>query len=269
MRTLIVIPARYGSTRLPGKPLMQIGGRSMVERTAENAKKACALIGNSDYLVATDDTRILAHCQKNNLPTLITPVNLESGTDRACYALNAYNKAHKTSVDLVINLQGDSPFTPPEHLVALHKALLNGCDVATPYVKLSWEALDQLRHNKLSTPFSGTTVIVTEEGRAVWFSKNILPAIRDEKELRSKTKMSPVNRHIGLYGFTNEALQKFSKLNKSHYENLEGLEQLRFLENNLHVQAVEVMPARISISGIDTQEDLSRAEALLIKDKST
>jgi 3-deoxy-manno-octulosonate cytidylyltransferase (CMP-KDO synthetase) len=135
-------------------------------------------------------------------------------------------------------------------------------DIATPAVQLSWKALDALREAKKTTPFSGTTIIEVG-GRAVWFSKNILPAIRKEAALRETQPLSPVLRHIGLYGFRRAALERFTQLPQSHYEGLEGLEQLRALENGMSTAIVKVGPPRISSPGIDTKDDLKRAEALI------
>lgn len=269
MRALIVIPARYGSSRFPGKPLKLIQGRSMIERTSANAKTACTQIENADYVVATDDARIEFHCQDKNIPVVLTSSDLKTGTDRAWAALTAYESRHDHKIDVVINLQGDSPFTPPEHLLAIYETLKKGGDVATPYIQLSWDNLDRLREDKRTTPFSGTTVVTDKDEKAIWFSKNIIPAMRHETVLCTETKLSPVKRHIGLYGYTKAALKAFTELDESSYEKLEGLEQLRLLENGFHIQAVEVQPAKISISGIDTQEDLDRAEALLAKHEST
>ena len=218
---------------------------------------------NADYIVATDDVRIESHCQDKHIPVVLTASALKTGTDRAWAALEAYEARHGHTVDCVINLQGDSPFTPPAHLIAIYKALVKGGDVATPYIQLSWDNLDRLREDKRTTPFSGTTVVTDKDGKAIWFSKNIIPAMRHESTLRTETPLSPVKRHIGLYGYQKAALKAFTDLGESPYEKLEGLEQLRLLENSFHIQAVEVEPAQISISGIDTQADLDRAEALL------
>jgi len=128
-----------------------------------------------------------------------------------------------------------------------------------------WEALDQLRAHKQKTPFSGTTAIVSSDNQALWFSKNIVPAIRKEAELRKSGTYSPILRHVGLYGYTFSALARFTQCEESHYEKLEGLEQLRLLENGFHIQAVEVNPSQISIPGIDTMEDLKLAERLILE----
>ena len=127
------------------------------------------------------------------------------------------------------------------------------------------EALDALREHKVSTPFSGTTCIRGEDGRAIWFSKNILPAIRSEAKLRAAGPLSPVLQHVGLYGYTRKALDRIAALKPSRYEELEGLEQLRFIENGLSVYAVPVAAQDLPSAGIDTPQDVAKAEAALAK----
>ncbi len=256
---LIVVPARFASTRFPAKPLALIKGISMVRRTAQIAQIAAHALENCDYVVATDHEEIATHCQEHNIPVIMTPVDLTSGSDRALAAA----KLFKTKAKTIINLQGDAPFTPPEHITSIARALAAGADVATPYIRLSWEALDRLRQNKNTTPFSGTTLTIDKSGRAIWFSKNIIPAIRKEVILRSESPISPICRHIGLYGYSRTALEQFEAWPESAYEALEGLEQLRFIENGLTIDCVEVLPPKIASSGIDTEEDLRRAEDLI------
>lgn len=267
MSNAIIVPARYGSTRFPGKPLAMLGGISMVARTAINAQKAAKQIGDTIALVATDDDRIMAHCQDENIPCIMTDTNLPSGSDRALAAAQAYEEQSGTTIDTIVNLQGDAPFTPVSHIVAVVERLKSDAfiDVATPYVRLKWEGLDQLREQKTETPFSGTTLVCDKDNRALWFSKNIIPAIRKEETLRQKSSHSPVCRHIGLYAFRKSALERFVSLPLGYWEELEGLEQLRCLENGMHVSCVKVDPPKVAISGIDSPEDLSRAEALLAK----
>jgi len=265
MHTLIVVPARYGSTRFPGKPLAEINGVSMVRRTAGIAKLAADEIENCDYVVATDDARIAEHCAQHSLKAVMTPTSLKTGSDRALAAANALRKVNSRSYIRIINLQGDAPFTPVEQIVKLADALNTGADVATPYVQLSWGALDELRQHKVTTPFSGTCVIVAQEEKAVWFSKNLIPAIRKEQALKQGSHLSPVNRHIGLYAYTREALQRFTSCPESYYEKLEGLEQLRLLENGLSIQCVKVDPPTVATSGIDAPSDIVLAEALIAK----
>ena len=260
MRTLIVVPARYGSTRFPGKPLKEIAGRSMVLRVSDAAKAAAELMGDAEFVVATDDQRIMDHCAEAGVPVVMTPVDVATGTDRALAAVEALG----VEPEVVINLQGDAPFTPAESVAAIGRAVLDSRDdAATPVVRLSWEALDALREHKLTEPFSGTTCICGTDGRALWFSKNVIPAIRKEEKLRVTAGLSPVLRHIGLYAYALPALRKFASLPESTYEVMEGLEQLRMLENGMSIRVVEVPEPLISISGVDTEADLALAERML------
>ena len=256
-KPLIVIPARMASKRFPGKPLAEISGISMIRRTAQIAAKMTA----ADYVIATDNSEIEAHCKAFDLPVVMTNPDLPSGSDRALAAANIF----KPDADIVLNLQGDAPFTDPAHVEAIILRLLKtDVDIATPAIQLSWDALDQLRSDKKTTPFSGTTVIETD-GRAVWFSKTIIPAIRKEDSLRAAGTQSPVLRHIGLYGFRRAALERFTHFPQSPFEKLEGLEQLRAIENGLTIGIVKVDPPQVSMPGIDTKEDLARAETLIAK----
>lgn len=257
MNVLIVIPARWKSTRFPGKPLHLIAGVSMLERTAMAARRAGAVSG-ARVVCATDDDRILEHARSIGLEAVMTDPDLASGTDRARAAADLV----APEADFIVNLQGDAPFTPAGHVAALIEAA-GTADVVTPVVPLTWKALDDLRERKKTTPFSGTTCIRGEGGRALWFSKTILPAIRSEAALRASSARSPVLQHIGLYGYSRSALQTISRLPMSRYEELEGLEQLRFLENGLSVQAVLVEAPELAISGIDTPQDAELAERLL------
>jgi len=260
MKTLIVVPARYASTRLPGKPLAKIAGRAMVDRVAGLARRAAAQLEQAEHVVATDDIRILEHCRNAGIPVVMTDPDLPSGSDRALAAATGLG----AEPEFIVNLQGDAPFTPSAHVVAIVTALASsGTDAATPYIRLSWDALDRLRAHKLETPFSGTTLVTDPSGRAIWFSKIILPAMRREKELRSLGPVSPVCQHVGLYAYRLNALKRYCTLPESRYERLEGLEQLRLIENGMSVQAVEVEPGRVAIPGIDTAEDIALAERLV------
>ena len=257
MKTAIIIPARYASTRFPGKPLHPIDGVSMLARTVEAARRAGKAAG-ARVLVATDDNRIAAHAREIGVEAVMTDPDLPSGTDRC----RAAAEIAAPDADFIVNLQGDAPFTPPAHIQALIGNAAEA-DVVTPVIRLSWAALDELRARKKTTPFSGTTCIRGADGRAIWFSKIILPAMRSEDKLRKAGPVSPVFQHVGLYGYRREALATIAELPTSHYEDLEGLEQLRFLENGLSVYAVEVQPSSLPQSGIDTPEDAARAEQVL------
>jgi 3-deoxy-manno-octulosonate cytidylyltransferase (CMP-KDO synthetase) len=210
--------------------------------------------------VATDDERISDHCKRIGAPAVMTDPDLPSGSDRALAAMRHV----APNCDCIVNLQGDAPFTPVNYITAVADAVgEHDCDAATPCIQLDWSNLDTLREAKKQTPFSGTTCIADNEGRAVWFSKAVLPSIRNENALRAAAELSPVLRHVGLYGFTRSALEKFNTLPPSRYEKLEGLEQLRMIENGMIVRCVTVAPASISTPGVDTQEDLAQLNALI------
>lgn len=264
MKSTIVIPARYASTRFPGKPLAKIAGQTMLQRVVRVAQAAIQGIPHSSIIVATDDERILRYCKDLDVTAVMTSEHAPAGTDRVAEAVQQL----KEKPDFVINLQGDAPLTPPDFLRALIDAFTaNPCDVVTPVTQLDWIQLDKLRESKQTTPFSGTTAVFDDKtGRAFWFSKTILPAIRKEAELRKQSKMSPVYRHIGLYGYSTKMLEQYIRLPESRYEKLEGLEQLRLLENGFVIHCVPVdFRGRANMSGIDSPEDVARAEELIAK----
>lgn len=260
MADLIVIPARYGSTRLPGKPLLPIAGRLLIERVAGIAIEAAARLGNVEVLVATDDDRIAAAAEGLGLAVAMTDSAISTGSGRALAAMRTTGR----QPELVINLQGDAPFTAAAHIVAIVEAARSGeADATTPVVQLDWDRLDAMRAHKLKAPASGTTCIRAASGRAIWFSKAILPFIRGEEQLRGTSPFSPVFQHIGLYCYRRAALERFEAAPPSPYERLEGLEQLRLLEMGMSMDTVAVQPARITMSGIDSPADAERAERLI------
>lgn len=262
MKTAIVIPARYGSTRLPAKPLALISGQTMLQRVVRLSQAAAQGIENTMVIVATDDERIMQHCAELNVEAIMTTSMALTGTDRVADAV----RQMKDKPEFIINMQGDAPLTPPDFLRAMIEAFTTApCDAVTPVTQLTWTALDALKQNKLSTPFSGTTVAFDEcTGNAFWFSKTIIPAIRGEMELREKTDKSPVFRHVGLYGYSIKMLENYVQLPESNYEKLEGLEQLRMLEHGYTIRCVPVdFKGRANMSGVDSPEDILRAEALI------
>lgn len=261
LRDLIVIPARYGSTRLPGKPLLEIAGRTLLERVIANARRAAEEAGRCEVIVATDDKRIADHANEVGAEAVMTSPLLDSGTARSHAAAHAQVHAPKR----VINLQGDAPFIAPDTIAALLKTLREGSSqVATPVYQLDWERLDRLRAHKVEAPFSGTTCARDANGNALWFSKTILPALRNEEKLR-REPLSPVWQHLGLYAYTLEALDWFVTAPQGRYEALEGLEQLRFLENGWTIATVEVPAPDHALSGIDTAQDLALAEQAIAR----
>lgn len=257
--TLIVIPARAGSSRLPRKPLRLIAGRTLLHRTIAMARAATHGLEGAQLLVATDDSEIAAHAEGVGCRAVMTDSAIATGSGRALAA------ARQLAIPprFIVNLQGDSPFQPEGALRAVIAALEAGAQVATPVIALDWAALDALRDHKTRSPFSGTTCARAPDGRALWFSKTIIPAIRDEEKLREHQSLSPVWRHVGLYGYTLDALTRFEATPPTALENLEGLEQLRLIELGIPVTTVAVPPPRFDSSGIDTEADIARVEALI------
>lgn len=262
MTDLIVVPARYGSQRLPGKPLIPIAGRTLLERVVAVARAAASLAGDCEVVVATDDRRILDHAAGLGCAAMMTAREIGSGSGRALAAA----QARSPQPAIVVNLQGDAPFIPPALVAELvHVQRANGTDCVTPVTRLDWPALDAMREHKRTAPFSGTTCVRAADGRALWFSKVILPAIRDEARLRAEEPLSPVYRHLGLYAYRLEALARFEATPPTPYEQWEGLEQLRLIETGLTIRTMEVAPPLHAMSGIDTAADVALAEALIAR----
>lgn len=259
MKTAIIIPARYGSTRFPGKPLTMIAGETMLSRVVNVARQA-EIEEGIFIAVATEDQRIYDHVVKDiGVTAIMTSDQCKTGSDRVLEAIKKIDK----DIEIAISLQGDAPFTPPEAIIKMIQAMQNdrNIEVVTPVINLRWSELDKLREQKKITPFSGTTAILNAKGQAMWFSKNILPAIRKENR---DDEFSPVHQHIGLYGYRVDVLRKFVSLPQGHYEQLEGLEQLRLLENGISIHTVKLnLPAGLAQAGIDSPEDVTRAEAML------
>ena len=262
---LIVIPARYASSRFPGKPLVRIAGVEMVKRVAAIAGSVCRKNPACRHLVATDDARILDFCAAEGIPALMTAESCRSGTERCWDVVTRQEKP----ADFIINLQGDNPLCPPHVIQALiDDWKRSGADVVTPCVRLDWPEYENLIRNKTVSPFSGTTVLVDRQGFALAFSKAVLPVVRDPAEAKKHMAISPVRRHIGLYAYTRAALQAYFTLPPSLGEQnyLEGLEQMRFLENGLRVKMAEVdYRGRESCSGVDSPEDVTRVEGILAR----
>lgn len=223
------------------------------------ARAATAGLAGTELVVATDDAEIGDHARAAGCEAVMTQSAIATGSGRALAAA----LQQPVPPRFVVNLQGDSPFQPEGALRAVIAALEQGAEVATPVIALDWSALDALRDHKTRSPFSGTTCARAPDGRALWFSKTIIPAIRGEDALRASQSLSPVWRHVGLYGYTLDALLRFEQTPPTALEELEGLEQLRLLELGIPVVTVPVSPPRFDSSGIDTEADIARVEALI------
>lgn len=248
-KTVIIIPARYQSTRLPGKPLHPIAGHSMVERVWKIAR---AITGVDQVYVATDDDRIKKAVEDFGGIAVMTDENCQNGTERAIDAVQRLG----ISPDIVLNLQGDAPVTPPwvvQAIVDGMKADPNA-GLGTPAVRLTGESLAKFLEEKKVTPTSGTTVVTDKDGYAMYFSKAVIPYPRGEAE---------VLRHIGLYAYRYDTLKKMAALPESRLEKIEKLEQLRALENGIKIKVVEVDYRGRAHASVDSPEDVARVEKII------
>ena len=237
-----IIPARYASTRFPGKPLADIGGKPMIQRVYEQASKAL-----TNVYVATDDQRISEAVHNFGGKAIMTSPNHQSGTDRCTEALNLIEIKEKRSFDVVINIQGDEPFIEPDLLVTLAGCFMSSVTEIATLVKPLYKAEDLWDANK-------PKVIMNPKYEAIYFSRSPIPYLRqypkEEWHLHHTFYM-----HIGLYGYRSDILREINNLKPSALELAESLEQLRWLENNYKIS---VRPTTHESIGIDTPEDLER-----------
>jgi 3-deoxy-manno-octulosonate cytidylyltransferase (CMP-KDO synthetase) len=259
-RDYIVIPARYNSKRLPGKPLLLIKDIPLLDRVISVGLQVTKVLEDIELIVATDDLLIKEHCSRIGINCVMTDSEISSGTERVFYSIIQIG----VNPDLIINLQGDAPFISAEQIIkTIKSARKSKAEVTTPVFNLSWVNLDSLSLRKKTTPFSGTTCVIDKNGYALWFSKQILPLIRNEDSLRKCTLMSPVFQHLGLYCYTFECLKWFCNTPKSSYEDYEELEQLRFLENGIKILTEVCVAPIFPMSGIDSPNDVNVANKLI------
>ena len=245
MNVLGVIPARFASTRLPGKPLADIHGKPMIQWVYERAKQARGL---TQVIIATDDERVLRAAQNFGAQAVMTSSDLISGTDRVAAVADLY------FADAYLNIQGDEPLIESESIDAAVELLhSNGRFAIGTLMTQITSAIE------LSTP-SIVKVIVDREGRAIYFSRFPIPYSREQAPENLIAGDFICKRHIGLYAYTREALLRFRSLKPSDLEKAESLEQLRALHDGMSIGVAEVKSASI---GVDTPEDLDRVRKLL------
>ncbi|MDD9912770.1 MAG: 3-deoxy-manno-octulosonate cytidylyltransferase [Alphaproteobacteria bacterium] len=253
MTTAIIIPARYGSTRFPGKPLHEIAGVAMLERVYRLAKQ----VNNVDGVyVATDDARIKTFVEGFGGQAVMTSESCPNGTARVWEAAQQLNPVP----DIILNLQGDAPLTPPWVVQGLVDELQANADVpvATPATRMTEVAYEKLKAAKAAGEVSGTTVVTDKSGNAMYFSKSLIPFVR-----KKVGDVFPVMRHVGLYGYRKEALAQYFDLGETDLENIEGLEQLRYLYHGIPIRVVEVDYKGRTHWGVDSPEDAQRAEEII------
>jgi 3-deoxy-manno-octulosonate cytidylyltransferase (CMP-KDO synthetase) len=244
MRVIGVIPARYSSTRLPGKPLADIHGKPLIQLVYEAARRASSL---ESVVVATDDERIAAAVRAFGGEVALTRADHQSGTDRVAEVAAA------TGAELVVNVQGDEPLLDPkmidECVTALKDAIERGDGVGMATV------LKAVGESVFHDP-DVVKVVTDARGRALYFSRSLIPYPRQ------RTDAFEVYEHIGLYAYTREALLRLSQLPPSRLEQIECLEQLRALENGIGIQTV-ITACKGELVSVDTQQDLDEVRRIL------
>ncbi|MAJ62925.1 MAG: 3-deoxy-manno-octulosonate cytidylyltransferase [Alphaproteobacteria bacterium] len=251
----IIIPARYGSSRFPGKPMAPIAGVPMLERVWRIAR-AVPHVGQ--VIVATDDQRIVDLVTGFGGYAVMTPESCRNGTERSLAAIN--QMADKP--DIILNLQGDAVLTPPWILEALVNAMLANPDLpmATPATRMSAAQVDDLVASKADGQVGGTTVTFDYTGRALYFSKRVIPFIRGTHDA------PPVYRHIGLYAYRQATLERLCQLQPGPLETVEQLEQLRALENGIPIQVVTVDYRGRTHWSVDAPDDVTMVEKLIAEE---
>ena len=243
---LVVIPARLGSTRLPRKPLADIGGKPMVVRVAERAKQSQA----QRVVVATDSAEIEAACKANQIDCLLTSSDHPTGTDRIAEIAQQLKLPGDA---LVVNVQGDEPLIPPELINQVAQTLDNN-----PQCAISTVAVSITDRSEINNP-NVVKVVLNRAGEALYFSRAPVPFIRDAGRQSATEHL----RHLGIYAYRAGFLQAFTQLEPAPPEQAEALEQLRALWNGYRIavyKASEAPPA-----GVDTPEDLERIRQILGK----
>jgi 3-deoxy-manno-octulosonate cytidylyltransferase (CMP-KDO synthetase) len=248
-KALIVIPARMASTRFPNKPLALIAGRTMIERVWRIGQAA-----HTDVVIATDDPLLKKFAEHFGAQVILTSPDCLTGTDRVAEV------AQKVDYPLFFSLQGDAVLTPPWVIGAVLQAML--CDptiqMATPAVRLQGEALKDFLALKKGGSSTGATVTFNRKGDALYFSKTVIPFVREGD--------APIYRHIGLYGYRKETLLQFNQLPEGPLERAEKLEQLRALENGIPIRVVEVDYRGRTHGSVDRPEDVSFIESVIARE---
>ncbi len=250
-KAVVIIPARWGSTRFPGKPLEKISGKPMIQWVVERAQNAELI---SQVIVATDDQRILNAVQGFGGHAVLTSSDHVSGTDRIAEA------AKDLDCDIVINVQGDEPLIPSANIDLLVKPFLK--DESIKVTTLKSKILD---NEEVLDP-NVVKVTSTKTGFALYFSRSPIPYLRDEWKngerffSRGTDSDKVFYKHIGAYGFKKNFLMEYTKMPESYLEKMEKLEQLRILENGAPIYVVETILGSI---GVDCKEDIAKVEALL------
>ena len=245
MKFMAIIPARYASTRYPGKPLAILGGKTVIQRVYEQVKSML-----DDVYVATDDDRIFNTVIGFGGKAVITREDHKSGTDRIEEAAEKIG----SDADVIINVQGDEPFIQPSQIKALMQ-LFDAPETQIGTLGKPFESIEAIENP------NSPKIVTDNRGFALYFSRSVIPYIRG-KERNDWFGEFPFLKHLGIYAYRREVLSEVTKLPQSSLEKAESLEQLRWLQNGYRIR---VGLTNIETVGIDTPEDLARAEEFLLK----
>ena len=240
---MCVIPARYGSTRLPGKPLLEIAGKPMIQHVVERVRQSAA---PDRVIVATDDGRIVAAVEAFGGEAMLTATDHPTGTDRLAEVAEAFQ-----SVDLVINVQGDEPLIPPQAIDALAAAFADRPDLQMATL------VSELEDADAQNP-AVVKVVASLDGHALYFSRSLIPYPRNPGSHCRFYK------HIGVYAYRRDFLLQYAKLPPTPLEQTESLEQLRALEHGFRIRLIETAFRSI---GVDTPEDLQRVRETFLTEQ--
>lgn len=251
MKFLAIIPARYGSSRFPGKPLAMLDGKFIIQRVYERVQSVF-----EQTIVATDDERILQAVEHFGGKAIMTNTNHRSGTDR-CW--EAYTKSGMEA-DVIVNVQGDEPFISPDQLHTIQTCFKDSSTQIATLVKpfTPQDGLEALRNP------NSPKVVVDANQMAIYFSRSVIPYLRDVQPEQWLEKHT-FYKHIGLYAYRTDVLRKITLLQQGKLELVESLEQLRWLENGYKIKVGTTDAETI---GIDTPDDLRLAEQFLAKQNS-
>ena len=261
MKTAILIPARYQSSRYPGKPLVELKGaggvaKPLIQRSYEAAQR---VRGIDSVHVVTDDERIAERASGFGAPVVMTSSEARNGTERCAEAL-----AQLGDVDLVVNLQGDALLTPPGFVESLVARMADDRDalVATPAMRLRGAEVRILQQEEAAGRVGGTSVVADGQGHALYFSKKLIPYL---PAAAVDNGLSPVRLHVGVYAYRPEALERYVTTPVSELEMLEGLEQLRFLVAGIPIAVVDVETPPFALRELNNPEDVEAIEAALVE----
>ncbi|HBS11863.1 MAG TPA: 3-deoxy-manno-octulosonate cytidylyltransferase [Flavobacteriaceae bacterium] len=246
MNILGVIPARYGSTRLEGKPLLDICGKPMIQHVYEQTKKALKHV-----VVATDDQRIVKAVQDFGGEVVLTSPDHNTGTNRCLEAYRVFTKKNNLKFDIIVNIQGDEPLLAPRQI-----SLLTSC-FNDKNTRMATLVIPVKETEKIFE--SGVFVVIDKLKNALYFSRSIIPFVRDADK-KEWHKKHTFYKHIGMYAFKPRALMSFASLQQSPLEIAESLEQNRWLENG---KKIKVEITKTQTMGVDTIEDLEKVREII------